>query len=175
VFTPAVQYPATQALPQGAKQKMKRILIHSTLALTLAATAAFAQQTAPAPTDSQNNAATQQPAGPHGRHHAFDAHKAAQHMGKKLGLSEDQTAKLEPILTDSQQKMSALRTNTSLSQDQRHEQMRAIHKDTQSQLATVLTPDQMQQLQSMRHGGQRGRRQGQQQQAPDAGTPPSAS
>ncbi len=97
---------------------MKRILLHSTLALTLAATAAFAQQTVPAPADSQNTA-TQQPEGRHGRHHAFDAHKAAEHMSKKLGLNADQTAKVEPILSDSQQKISALR-NVSLTEDQRH-------------------------------------------------------
>ncbi|MBS1798382.1 MAG: hypothetical protein JSS95_01010 [Acidobacteria bacterium] len=47
--------------------------------------------------------------------------------------------------------------------------MKAIHKDTQSQLATVLNADQMQQLRSMRHG-RRGK--GQQ---PEAATPPSAS
>ncbi|MDE1176010.1 MAG: hypothetical protein PW789_05320 [Edaphobacter sp.] len=154
---------------------MKRILIHSTLALTLAATAAFAQQSTPAPADPQNNAAPQQqPAGPHGRHHKFDAHKAAERMSKKLGLNADQTAKLEPILSDSQQKMQALHADTSLTQDQRRAQMKAIHQDTQTQLATVLTPDQMQQLKSM-HQGQRGRHQGQQQQAPDASNSPSAS
>lgn len=147
---------------------MKRILIHSTLVLTLAATAAFAQQTAPAPADTQNNAA-QQPAGRH-VHHVFDAHKAAQHMRKKLGLSDDQTSKLEPILTDRQQKMAALRANTSLTPDQRREQMRAIHKDTQTQLSGVLTPDQMQQLRSM-HRGPHGKQQGQ----PEATMPPSAS
>jgi Spy/CpxP family protein refolding chaperone len=151
---------------------MKRILIHSTLALTLAATAAFAQQTAPAPTDSPNTT-TQQPAGRHGKRHAFDAHKAAEHMSKKLGLSADQTAKVEPILSDSQQKMSTLRSNTSLTQDQRREQMKAIHQDTQTQLATILTPDQMQQLKAMHRGPRGGRRQGQPQPS-DAGTPPSA-
>lgn len=153
---------------------MKRILIHSTLALTLATSAAFAQQATPAPADPQNNTAAQ-PAGPHGHHHhAFDAHKAAQHMSKKLGLTEDQTAKLEPILNDRQQKISALRGDTSLTQDQRREQMRAIHKDMRTQLSSVLTPDQMQQLRSMRRGPH-GRHQGVQQQTPEAGTPPSAS
>jgi Spy/CpxP family protein refolding chaperone len=39
----------------------------------------------------------------------------------------------------------------SLTPDQRHEQMKAIHQNTQQQLATVLTPDQIQQLKAMRH------------------------
>lgn len=157
---------------------MRRTLIHATLAMTLAATAAFAQQATPAPA-AQNPAQndSQQPADQYSRHHrAFDAHKAAQHMGKQLGLTEDQTAKLEPILSDRQQKMKALRADTSLTEDQRRTQMRSIMKDSQTQLATVLTPDQMQQLKSMRHGGPRGRHQGApgQQQAPEAQTPPSA-
>jgi Spy/CpxP family protein refolding chaperone len=153
---------------------MKRILIHSTLALTLAASAAFAQQTtpAPAPADTQNSAQPQQHNGKSGRHHQFDAHNAAQHMSKKLGLTEDQTAKLEPILTDRQQKMQALHADTSLTQDQRREQAKSIMKDSQTQLATVLTPDQMQQLKSMHHGGPRGHRGGPQQ-TPDSTTPPS--
>jgi Spy/CpxP family protein refolding chaperone len=148
---------------------MKRTLLTSALAITLAATAAIAQQTTQQPS---GDATAQQPTGRYGHHRGqgkMDPHKAAQHVGKKLGLSDDQTAKLEPIFADSQQKISALRANTSLTPDQRREQMKAIHKDTQSQLATVLSPDQMQQLHSMRHG-RRGK--GQQ---PEAATPPSAS
>lgn len=150
---------------------MKRILLSSTLALSLAATAAFCQQATQQPT---NDATTQQqPADQAGqRHHNFDAHKAAQRLGKRLNLTDDQTAKLEPILATQQQKMAALRSDTSLSRDQRRQQFQAIHEDTKNQLSSVLTPDQMQQLQSMRHS--HGRR-GHQQQQPDATSAPSAS
>jgi Spy/CpxP family protein refolding chaperone len=151
---------------------MKRTLLTSTLALTLAATAAFAQQA----TQPSGDATTQQPTGKYGHHRGqgkMDPHKAALHVGKRLGLSDDQTAKLEPIFADSQQKMLALRSNTSLTPDQRREQMRSIHKDTQTQLSSVLTPDQMQQLHSMRRGPH-GKHQGGGQQ-PEAATPPSAS
>ena len=152
---------------------MKRILIHSTIALTLAASAAFAQQTTPAPAETQNSTQPQQQhKGKFGRHHQFDAHKAAEHLGKKLNLSADQTAKLEPILSDRQQKMQALHADTNLTQDQRREQAKSIMKDSQTQLATVLTPDQLQQLKSMRHDGAKGRRHGGQQQAPESSTPP---
>jgi len=151
---------------------MKRILLSSTLALAFTATAAFCQQSTPQ--QPAGDVTTQQAPAQHGRHHhAFDAHKAAQHLGKRLNLTDDQTAKLEPILATQQQKVSSLRSDTSLTPDQRREQFRAIHKDTQTQFATVLTPDQMQQLQSMRHS--HGRRQPQQQpgQQPDSATPPS--
>ena len=132
---------------------MKRILLHSALALSLATTAAFAQQPAQQPL---GDTTTQQPTGNYGHHRGngkMDPHKAAQHIGKRLGLSADQTAKLEPILADRQQKIAALRSNTTLTEDQRREQLRTIRQDTQTQLATVLTPDQMQQLRSMHHGG----------------------
>jgi len=90
---------------------MKRFLLNSTLALTLAAAApVFAQQaTAPA-----SDTTAQQPAGSFGHKHAFDPNKAAERMGKRLGLSTDQTAKLAPILADGKQKIDALRANTSL-------------------------------------------------------------
>jgi Spy/CpxP family protein refolding chaperone len=148
---------------------MKRTLLTSTLALTLAATAAFAQQ---ATQPSSDATTTQQLSARHGHQRGpKDPHKAAAHLGKKLGLSADQTSKLEPILADRQQKIDALRANTSLTSDQRREQILAIHKDTESQLSSVLTPDQMQQLKSM-HRGPHGKRQGQQ---PEAATPPSTS
>jgi len=123
---------------------MNRTLLTAALALSLVGTAAIAQQTAPAP---QNDAPAQ-----HERHHSPDPHKMAMHMSKKLGLSPDQTAKLEPILADRQQKMQALRADASLTPDQRKQQMRAIGKDSRDQLAAILSPEQMQQLKAMRHG-----------------------
>src|SRR4051794_25329070 len=145
---------------------MKRILINSALAVTLAATAAFAQQSAQQPNQPSGDATTQQPTGNyghHGRHGKMDPQKAAEHLGKRLNLSADQTAKLEPIFATQQQKMTELRSNTGLTEDQRREQAKAIFKDTHDQLSQVLTPDQMQQLKSMRRGFRGGRR-GQQQQ-----------
>ncbi len=156
---------------------MKRILLNSALAVTLATTVAFAQQSTQQSTQPSGDATTQQPTGKyghHGRHGKMDPQKAAAHLGKRLNLSADQTAKLEPIFANQQQKMAALHSDTSLTQDQRREQARAIFKDTHDQLSSVLTPDQMQQLNSMRHNFRGGKRQRPQQQ-PEATTPPSAS
>jgi Spy/CpxP family protein refolding chaperone len=154
---------------------MKRLLLTSALALTLAAPAAFSQQAAQQPA---NDATAQQPAAKDGHHHhSFDPHKAAQHIGKRLNLTSDQTAKLEPILATQQQKIASLRSDTSLTRDQRRQQFLAIHQETQTQLSSILTPDQLQQLQSMRrfHGRRPSQQQPQQQQQPDSTTPPSAS
>lgn len=144
---------------------MKRILFSTALAVALAATPAFCQQSAQPPA---NDTTTQAAAQPGHRHHKMDPQKAAQRIGKKLNLTADQTAKLEPILASQQQKLAELRSNTSLTPDQRREQFRAIHQDTQSQLSGVLTPDQMQQLRSMRHGPR-----GKQQQEPESTGPSS--
>lgn len=148
---------------------VKRLVLTSTLALSFAASAAFCQQSSQQPVN--DTVTQQQPSDQHGSHHSFDPHKAAQRISKRLNLTDDQTAKLEPILAAQQQKMAALRSDSSLTRDQRREQFKTIHQETKSQLATVLTPDQLQQLQSMRHHGRRWHRQ------PEAATtnPPSAS
>jgi protein CpxP len=119
---------------------MNRLLLSTSLALALSGSLAFAQQQDPAPA----------PAAKH--HHAHNPQREVAKLSKKLNLSSDQTAKLEPILADRQQKIAALRADTSLSPDQRRQQFRNIHESTRTQLAGVLTPDQMQQLRNMHHG-----------------------
>jgi protein CpxP len=131
---------------------MKRLLLSTSLALALATSLAFAQQ-----------AETPAPAAKH--HHARNPQREAAKLSKKLNLSSDQTAKLEPILADRDNKIAALNKDTTLSPEAMKQQMQAIRHQTTEQLATVLTPDQMQQLRSMHHGHRRG----QQQSAP---TPP---
>lgn len=129
---------------------MKRFLLSTALTLALAGTAAFAQQAQPTlPENSSPNANAPYH---HRGHHAPNPQKQAEMISKQLNLSADQTAKLTPILADREQKTQALFQDQSLTQDQRHAQMKAIRENTQQQLATVLSPDQMQQLKTMRHG-----------------------
>jgi protein CpxP len=121
---------------------MKRILLSASLVLALSGSLVFAQSTTtPA-----------SPAGKHFHHHRPNAQEEAAWLTKKLNLSSDQTAKLEPILADRDQKMSALWSNTSISQDEKKQQMRTIHQDLNQQLSTVLTPEQLEQMKSMHHG-----------------------
>jgi hypothetical protein len=130
---------------------MKRLLLSTALSLALTGTAAFAQQAQPTlPENSTPNATA-----PHhhrGGHHAPNPQRQAEFLSKKLNLSADQTAKLTPIFADRAQKTQALFQDQSLTPDQRHAQMKSIHENTEQQLATVLSPDQLQQLKSMRHG-----------------------
>jgi hypothetical protein len=133
---------------------MKRTLLSTALGFVLAGaltgTAAFAQQSQPTlPENSTPNANAPYH---HQHHHAPNPQRQAEFISKKLNLSADQTAKLTPIFADRAQKFQALMQDQSLTSDQRHEQMKAIHQSTEQQLATVLSPDQLQQLKSMHHG-----------------------
>jgi len=84
--------------------------------------------------------------------HAPNPHHQAMHLAKQLSLTPDQTAKLEPILADRDQKVAALQSNPALDRKDLHRQMHAIQQDTQQQLAGILTPDQLQQMKSLHHG-----------------------
>jgi Spy/CpxP family protein refolding chaperone len=128
---------------------MKPILLSTALTLALTGTAAFAQQAQP--TLPENSTPSANAPYRHHDHHAPDPQHQAEMISKKLNLSADQTAKLTPIFADRQQKFQALMQDQSLTQEQRHAQMKAIHQTTEQQLATVLTPDQLQQLKAMHH------------------------
>jgi periplasmic protein CpxP/Spy len=90
-----------------------------------------------------------QPA-PAAHHHQHNPAREARMLSNKLGLTPDQTAQIKPILADRQQRMAALRSNTSLDPKSMHQQRRAIRMDTQQKFNAVLTPAQQQQFAAMR-------------------------
>jgi len=122
---------------------MKTTLWTAALALSLAGTAAFAQAVPTTPQQDQPQR--------HEQRHAPNPHKAALRISRELNLPPDQAAKLEPILAERQQKVMALRADTSLTEEQRRKQMHTIQAATRLQMANVLSPDQMKQLKTMRH------------------------
>lgn len=83
------------------------------------------------------------------QHRGHNPHKAAMKMAQELGLSQDQTAKLEPILADRRAKMQALKADTTLTPDQKMAQRKVIQGDARTQMGTVLTPEQMTTLKQM--------------------------
>jgi periplasmic protein CpxP/Spy len=131
---------------------MKHFFLSACLALALTGTLALAQSPSASPNTTPQK-------GYQRHNHAPDPHRVAERIGQRLGLSADQTAKLEPIFADSQQKIATLRADTTLSQDQRRQQFRTVHQSMKTQLAGVLTPEQMQQLSQMRHHRGHGRQQ----------------
>ncbi len=92
---------------------------------------------------------------------AFKAHRAFRTALKSLNLSADQQAKIKAIREDARTKAQAIMNNTSLSDEQKHTQFRALHQATQAQIMQVLTPAQQTQLQSaMKAAGGTGGRHG---------------
>ena len=68
-----------------------------------------------------------------------------QRLGEKLTLSDDQKAQIKPIIADRQQKMQALRSDTSLRRGQKGRQMKSILEDSDKKINAILTPDQQKQ------------------------------
>jgi Spy/CpxP family protein refolding chaperone len=117
---------------------MNRLLLSTSLALALSGTVVLAQQ-----------AETPAPAAKH--HHAHSPRRETARLSKKLNLSPEQSAKIEPILADRDQKMTALKNDSTISPLIMQQKMKALHQQTRQQLATVLTPEQLQQIKSHRH------------------------
>jgi len=142
---------------------MKRIVFSAALALSLTATLAIAQTATPS--DSSSGSAYKDH---YGHHHQPDPQKQAAFLAKRLNLTSDQQSKLEPILADRDQKIAAIRSDSSLTPDQKKEQFRTIHQNIEQQLSSILTPEQMEQLKSFR-GHRGGHHQGQPQTPPPSG------
>ena len=70
-------------------------------------------------------------------------------LAQTLKLTDDQKAKVKPILEAQQQKIRALRQDTSLSPEDRRTQMQTIHQDTSTQLKPILTTEQFEKYQQM--------------------------
>jgi len=121
---------------------MKRTIVTSAISMLLTGGVLLAQQPTPDAT---------QPPPPMHQHHAPSPEHQAKHLSKVLNLTPDQTAKLEPILASRDQQMQAIHANGQLTQADARQQMRALHQSTEQQLATVLTPDQLQQMKAMHH------------------------
>jgi Spy/CpxP family protein refolding chaperone len=68
----------------------------------------------------------------------------------KLGLTADQQTKLKTLFQSTRQQRQAVLNNASLTNDQKQAQLSQIRQGTHAQLATILTPEQLQQFQQMR-------------------------
>ena len=78
-------------------------------------------------------------------------------LAATLKLTDEQKAKVKPILDARDQKLKDLRADTTLSPEDRRTRMQAIRDDMATQMKAVLTPDQFDQWQKM---SQRQRRPG---------------
>jgi len=122
----------------------------------LGTTAAALAQDNPPPPPSQDQAAPP-PQGPGGRGMRMDPDRQLAHLTKELSLTTDQQTQIKPLLVERQQKMQALIQDQSVSQEDRHAQMRSISEGTSNSIKALLTEDQKQKFaamqEHMRHGG----------------------
>jgi len=84
-----------------------------------------------------------------------------EHLTKALSLSDDQKGKVLSILQDEQKQMEGVRSDSSLSRDDRWSKMREIHQNTTTQIKGALNPDQAKKFDEMQqrmeeHREQRG-------------------
>ena len=107
--------------------------------------------------------------GPMGRMgHRMTPDEQLQRMSERLNLTDDQKEKIKPILEDRQKQMEALRSDTSLSPEDRRAKMHSLMQETHSKISAVLTEEQRQKLNEMRPRRRRGGMMGQ----PGASSPP---
>ena len=80
---------------------------------------------------------------------------------EKLNLSADQKKQIQEIRENTKSQLQAVRNDSSLTPEQRHEKMRQIHGDANKQIDSVLTPEQRKIWHERRrehHKGRHGRR-----------------
>jgi Spy/CpxP family protein refolding chaperone len=63
-----------------------------------------------------------------------------------LNLSDEQKAKLRPIIQDENQQMEALRSDNSLTQEQKIDKANQIRANASPKIKAILTPEQLQKL-----------------------------
>jgi Spy/CpxP family protein refolding chaperone len=86
-----------------------------------------------------------------GMHHnaeSLDQH--LQMLSEKLNLSDDQKAKIKPILQDHMDQMKAVQADRSLSEDQKRAKIKSIHDSFHDRINAVLTPEQQAKLKQIR-------------------------
>ena len=72
------------------------------------------------------------------------------HLSKKLNLTDDQQAKLKPILEDQRKQMEQIHGDSSLSREDRFSKMQALRQSSDTQIKSVLTEEQQKSFYKMR-------------------------
>jgi len=124
------------------------------LAACIISIGAFAQDAPP-----NNQPSAQENGG--GHRGPMDPAQRTQELTKKLNLTSDQQAKVQQILQSESSQVESLRSDSSLSQQDRHSKMMDIHQATNTQIRAALDPNQQKQWDEMQaKRGQWGRRRG---------------
>lgn len=85
------------------------------------------------------------------------AEQRLQRMTQQLNLTDDQQQKIKPILENESTQMQSLRSDSSLSQEDRMAKMKQIRESTTSQINPILNADQQKKYAEMMSHMGRGR------------------
>jgi periplasmic protein CpxP/Spy len=120
------------------------------LALMLAGLTYTITPSAIAQDNGSNDQQSAQPAAPeHGGRGHWDPAKRTEMLTKQLNLTSAQQAKVLDILKSQQSQMEGLRSDSSLSQQDRHAKMMDIHKASDDQIRGLLDPSQQKKWDAM--------------------------
>ena len=126
---------------------MNKTFLHTAamVALLLGAVAVYAQMPG------------EQGGGQYGHGQMPTADQRLQRMTQALNLTDDQQQKIKPILENESTQMQSLRSDSSLSQEDRMAKMKQIHESTASQINPILNADQQKKYAEMMSHMGRGR------------------
>ena len=79
-----------------------------------------------------------------GRRQQINPDQQLERLSKALNLTDDQKQQIRPILQDRQEKMQGIRSDTSLSREERMSKMRSTFEETNSKIRAVLDDEQKQ-------------------------------
>jgi periplasmic protein CpxP/Spy len=144
------------------------LALGTVLAIGLSGAFSLAQEQSQVPEANSGQTAPQGGAVNARPRHVPNPKRQARKMAKKLGLSADQQAQLEPILADRLQQLRTLRSDNSLTPGDRMAKVREVRQDTNHRIEAILNDTQKQQYEQMMQE-QRARRQQRMQQP--AGNP----
>jgi periplasmic protein CpxP/Spy len=131
---------------------------------------------APSAIAQDNGANDQQPAqnsapAGHGQRH-WDPQQRTEMLTKRLNLTSDQQAKVLDVFKSEQSQMEGLRSDISLSREDRHSKMMEIHKTSDEQVRALLDPTQQKKWDEMQARREQRMQEHQNGQAPPAEAQP---
>lgn len=78
------------------------------------------------------------------------AHPHKGELAEKLGLTEEQKSKITPLVEKNHADIKAIKDNQSLTKEQKHEQIAALHQTLDQTMQSILTPEQKQKWQEIK-------------------------
>ncbi len=128
--------------------EMKKVAVCMMLLFGLVlTTTAFAQDQEQG--TGQNQGRWERGQGRHGGRMMMDPDARLQRMSKQLNLTEEQKAKIKPILENETKQIDTLRQDTSTAQQDRRAKFQEIHQSTMSEIRPILNADQQKKLDNM--------------------------